>query len=272
MAAVLADPNTPGSLANAIGMLAHGLEKYSDFSGIRFDDEAFKLLEECLAEHFEPYRNIWSKGRFATHTASCDLSEACVKVLCELSDDLDNGESCVTRGVESRIAKHHLDKFVEIVGREIKPNNLMTSEEKQLQIEKFERFKAYVFENRHRIFPRDNRAYCHKHHRMCKIWHRERHFEGFNANRLRIATGSPECVAWTPIGKNLGFADDSEFSSILHMAQRKVEAENETEDMFFEECGPNSKPSKHDELSSTHRVVSVKFGTQHIGTPLGRER
>ena len=77
----LADPTRPGSLANAIDVLAHGLEKYSDFSGIRFDDAATTMLEECLAEHLEPHRNNWSKGSFAVHTASCDLNLQCVKVL-----------------------------------------------------------------------------------------------------------------------------------------------------------------------------------------------
>ena len=45
MADHLSNPDTPGTLANAIDMLRYGVEKYSDFSGIRFDCEALTLLE-----------------------------------------------------------------------------------------------------------------------------------------------------------------------------------------------------------------------------------
>ena len=62
------NPDTPGTLSNAIDMLRHGFEKYSDFSGIRFDCDAFSLLEESLEEHFRPYRKSWSLGKFAVHT------------------------------------------------------------------------------------------------------------------------------------------------------------------------------------------------------------
>ena len=272
MADHLSHPDTPGTLANAIDMLRHGLEKYSDFSGVRFDCEAFTLLYESLEEHLSPYKKSWSLEKFAVHTHSCDISQPCVNTLIELSDEMDQGCSCVTRGVESRIAKHHLDKFVDILGTSAPSKHLLTKEGKEELIGKFDRFKVHVLDQRHKIFPRCAKAFCYKHGTMCRTGHRERHCKGLNANRLRIATGSPECVAWSPMGKNLAKADDSQFSAILHLAQRKVEAENETEDLWFEECGPNSQPSKHDDLRDTHTIVSVKFGTQHSGIPMGRER
>jgi len=272
MADHLAQPDTPGTLSNAIDMLKHGVEKYSDFSGVRFDCEAFTLLEESLEEHLSPYKTQWSLEKFAVHTHSCDISQPCVNTLIELSDDLDRGCSCVTRGVETRIAKHHLDKFVDILGTNAPSKQSLTKEEKEEQIEKNDRFKVHVLDQRHIIFPKRAKAFCYKHGTMCRTGHRQRHCKGFNANRLRIATGSPECVAWSPMGKNLAKADDSQFSAILHLAQRKVEAENETEDLWFEECGPNSQPSKHDDLQDTHTIVSVKFGCQHSGIPMGRER
>ena len=111
-----------------------------------------------LEEHFRPYKKSWSLGKFAVHTHSCDISQICVNALIELSDEMDDGDSCVTRGVESRISKHHLDKFVEIVGQSVPAKHVMTKEEKQKQIAKLDDFKAYVLDNQHRIFPRGNKA------------------------------------------------------------------------------------------------------------------
>ena len=74
MADHLSPPDTPGTLANAIDMLRHGVEKYSDFSGVRFDCEAFTLLQESLEEHLSPYKKSWSLEKFAVHTQSCDIS------------------------------------------------------------------------------------------------------------------------------------------------------------------------------------------------------
>ena len=43
-----------GALHLAIDMLRFGIGKYSDVSGIRFDDEAFLLLKECLQNYLSP--------------------------------------------------------------------------------------------------------------------------------------------------------------------------------------------------------------------------
>ena len=54
----------------------------------------------------------------------------------ELSNEMDDGDSCVTRGVESRISKHHVDKFVKIVGQSVPATHAMTNGEKHTQIVK----------------------------------------------------------------------------------------------------------------------------------------
>ena len=97
-----------------------------------------------MEEHFSPYKKSRSQAKFAVDPHCCAISQSCCNTLIQLSEEMDDGASCITRGAESRISKHHLDKFVNLAGRSVPPTHKMTEEEKQMQIVKSEEFKTCI--------------------------------------------------------------------------------------------------------------------------------
>ena len=77
---------------------------------------------------------------------------------------------------------------------------------------------------------------------------------------------------WTGAGLNQGFAGDSEFSRILVLAERMVEAENCCEDFWTAECGPLLPFASLEDFSSAHVIVGAKAGPQLFVVLFGRTR
>ena len=263
----------PARLQRLISMLQYGVEMAEEFAGIRFPSETTRLIEETFDKYMHEQRKNYLGGNMFFHSRACDLGKA-TDQLVHLSEVLDNRRSCVFNGIGSRISQHHLNKFVEIFGKDRPKKAGMSPEQKQEQKAKFDQFLEYVKKHAHQIFPPTGQSRCECHDRMCSC----RPIPKFNSlglhpKRLRGTHSSPECHAWTGAGVGLGFCDDTEFSAILNMQERRVLATDGVEDFWSEEGGPMADvPTKTADLQSTHAIVFAKVGPEHNGLCFGRRR
>ena len=262
----------PDRLHRLVKFARFGMESNNIFSGIRFDDESHFLLEEFLEPYLVSFREAWPDRPWHVHTSSCDIDPQCVKQLCKLSTELDNGKSCVFSGLEGRVPAVHLAQFVRILGSERPAKKDMTKDDIQVMTDKFRKFKEYLLKFRHSIFPRNAVSRCAVHNRDCTVRHRPRYHTGASPLRVRSCHVSPECVAHTGAGLNLKSADDSEFSRLLCLVERIVEAETGSEDFWTGECGPLFTKDSMSGAADSMELLFVRAGPQMHGCPFGRLR
>ena len=108
--------NDPARLNRLIQFARYGMESNNIFSGIRFDAECHVLLEEFLSPYILSFGDSCPGKQWHVHTAACDIDPPCVKHLCQLSMQLDDGDSCVFPGLEGRVPSVHLKQFTRILG------------------------------------------------------------------------------------------------------------------------------------------------------------
>ena len=225
-----------GKLDVVIDILKYGVEHNSDSSGVRFADESLLLSDECMEEYLLPFKSNLYRGEPFMNTRAPGIDQICVKVLCNFSVTFGNNESCVCAGVEKAVSSFYLKKFVGIVGEDAPNKASMTSEQNEERIAKTEMSKKLLLEERHKVsFPKIAPMPCAVHkkkQKRCLFSHLPRATPGLHIHRIRLNTSSPICDAWIGAGVSLGHADDSEFSILLHLIQRIVEAESRIEDFF----------------------------------------
>ena len=214
-----------------------------DYSGIECCREVMRLLTCALSICFPDMdRFDWQ------WTRSCDFGAPQFKYLVRYSHEVEAAKGCVLHDMNDRLsveAWEHLNR--------LEPNEHDSS---LACICAYEDMFRYLEQNLDTAF--EESAQCYVHDKKC-IAHPGCHHEFDPLTDMCWDFAGTTCVGWSSMGKQRGFADPSERTHAIWLAERIKRGRSRREAGFFQECTIRYPVVRklRAPLAVSHRVVFV---------------
>ena len=245
-------------------LLAHGVFSCSDYSGLGGEREILTQLSTALDILKWPTPERFPRFTF---TRACDISPLCQQSLLHLASVQDDSRSCVNMDILDRLpttAREYLDCSM--------PEETASKEEKA---EKYAAMAGWLMENRAWLFHEHSESPCLVHDKACLV-HHDHGVAALPAMEtpLRMSSAGNCCQGWSSAGGKHMFAHSSEVPHAVWLAERRVAAEAQLEDLFIEECTVLYpwQSKLRAPLQESHKVVRVVTGPERQGFPTSRPR
>lgn len=258
-----------------------GLVFTSDYTGVWGDREALTLVLDAWARTFN---TLPSQIRVA-FARGCDIDPLAAKCLRDVAALSTTQYSCC-------IFRDVLDRLPALARHWVKAARPSTSDSRHQIVEALDSIQLWLMQNRSWVFDGSLSCRCETHQADCHVsglalFHNSSDLQSrvcgiidvdgdaaVMARPLIANVAGTSCLGWTRAGKQARWAHESEIIHAVWCTERISYAEQEIEDVFFQECSETYPYQKKltEPMSQTHLVLHVAFGPELGGYPARRMR
>lgn len=247
-----------------------GFNVGTSYSGLDAPREALTQICHYLQAEY----GVWPRLSFSH---ACDIAPVPQYVLVELARREDLSASCVFGDLESRLSLEARAKL-----DELNPEKNASPEAKA---QSYQSMWKYLRDNRSALYNAWTTSHCLVHKRECRIMGDSSTPEDSQDTiALSPSAGLPKplqmhvagtvCKGWSLAGGRAMFSHESERTHAVWLAERLSMAEQNLEDLFFQECTVKYAVDEklREPLADTHRILAIKTGPEVQGWPISRPR
>ena len=275
-----AGPSGSLRMARCGAIIERGILAHTSFSGCDGPRYALKGTVEA-------YKETTSSDVNFHCVSACDLGEAQLKFLCNLSMAADAKTTCVHKDVESGI-----DPFCKQVLNRLQPKSDASVQKKR---DAYAAMHTYLISNAEIAYPIDGRFDCLVHKKRCfaaprealrqsieagaasgEEWYNVPDMQTKHADSISIHLGSTMCAGLSCLRSDAEITADahaSERSHAVFIATRLARAKQRQEDFFFHENKLRyDVQNRMEAWADTHEIITVTTDPKVEGYEVSRAR
>ena len=251
--------------------LLRGVAVYTDYSGIECCREAMHLAIDGLRR----VHGVQIREDACVFRRVSDKDSLALEVLMGLASHDDT--CCVFGDIADRLPQFARD-WIE-AAMPLPVPSMSSAEIKDAYAD----IKNWILLHKENLFSDSAGSWCYKHKQVCPAHPLlsigddakclASSLQGVN-RPLMVNVAGVSCTPWSSEGAQEQTASACEVPHSIWLAERIVRGSRNQEDIAFVECTPKypMEDTLGRELGSTHHVVSMTFGPEHLGWPTKRLR